>query len=158
MGLGIFFSPLTLLLVSPCKKNWKVKPMIESVNETDMSHRCHQLVDVNTLKENDCPQAIPVQSDGMYHNPPVLGGWGRHPSSRQHRLCTHSPKISQINIKLLKWSLKTRYGQNKETQVCANEGAYPFPRGDNNKIVEINLPSLKNWANFNQTWHKESFG
>ena len=38
-----------------------------------MSHRCHQLVDVNTLKENDSPQAIPVQSNGMYNNPRYSG-------------------------------------------------------------------------------------
>ena len=31
-----------------------------------------------------------------------------------------------------------------EIQVCSNEGQCPFPRGDNNIIVEIHLPSLKN--------------
>ena len=44
----------------------KVMPMIESLNEADMSHRCHQLVDVNTPRGSDSPHAIPVQSDGMY--------------------------------------------------------------------------------------------
>ena len=47
----------------------KVMAMIESVNEADMSQRCRQLVDVNTLRGSDSPHAIPVQSDGMYNNP-----------------------------------------------------------------------------------------
>ena len=52
----------------------KVMPLIESVNDSaDMSHRCHQLVDVNTLRERDSPHAIPVQSHGMYNNPLYLG-------------------------------------------------------------------------------------
>ena len=36
--------------------------MIESVHEADMRHRCHQLVDVNTLRESDSPHAISVHS------------------------------------------------------------------------------------------------
>ena len=43
--------------------------LIESVNEADNRHRCHQLVDVNTLRGSDSTHAIPVQSDGMYNNP-----------------------------------------------------------------------------------------
>ena len=39
---------------------------------------------------------------------PCTRGWVKHLSSRRLRLCTHSPKMSQINTKLLKWWLKTR--------------------------------------------------
>ena len=55
--------------------------MIESVNEADMSHRCRQLVDVNTLKGSDSPNVIPVQSDGIYNNPlyPLYSGVGETP-------------------------------------------------------------------------------
>ena len=53
-------------------------PLIESVNKADMSHRCHQLEDVNTLRGSDSPHAIPVQSDGMYNNP-LYSGVGETP-------------------------------------------------------------------------------
>ena len=56
----------------------KVMAMIESVNEADMSHRCRQLVDVNTLRGSDSPHAIPVQSNGMY-NKPLYSGVGETP-------------------------------------------------------------------------------
>ena len=57
------------------KTSNKVMTMIESVSDSvDMRHRCHQLVDVNTLRGSDSPHAIPVQSDGMYNNPLYSGG------------------------------------------------------------------------------------
>ena len=57
----------------------KFMPLIESVNDSaDMSHRCHQLVDVNTLRESDSPHDIPVQSDSMYNNP-LYSGVGQTP-------------------------------------------------------------------------------
>ena len=34
-----------------------IMDIIESVNEADMSHRCRQLVDVNTLRGSDSPHA-----------------------------------------------------------------------------------------------------
>ena len=43
-----------------------------------MSHRRHQLVDVNTLKGSDSPHAIPEQSEGMYNNP-LYSGLGETP-------------------------------------------------------------------------------
>ena len=53
----------------------------------------------------------------------------------------------------------------KGIQICSNEGSCPFSRGDNYEIVKIRtLTNLKNhllqnhWADFNQTWHKSSFG
>ena len=52
--------------------------LIESVNEADNRHRCHQLVDVNTLWGSDSPHATPVQSDGMYNNP-LYSGVGETP-------------------------------------------------------------------------------
>ena len=52
------------------KTSNKVMPLIESVNDSaDMRHRCHQLVDVKTLRGSDSPHAIPVQSDDMYNKP-----------------------------------------------------------------------------------------
>ena len=43
-------------------------PLIEALNESDMSRRCRQLVDVNTLRGCDYPNAVAVQFDGMYNN------------------------------------------------------------------------------------------
>ena len=51
----------------------------------------------------------------------------------------------------------------KGIQVCSNEGAHPFPRGDNYQIANIDWQKLINlllqnhWANFNQTWQKHSW-
>ena len=51
-----------------------------------MSHKCRQLVDVNTLRGSDSPHAIPVQSDGMYNiYNPLYSGVGEtpfHPSTQ----------------------------------------------------------------------------
>ena len=60
------------------KTSNKIMDIIESVNETDMSHRCRQLLDVNTLRGRDSPHAILVQSDDMY-NYPLHSGVGETP-------------------------------------------------------------------------------
>ena len=39
--------------------------------------------------------------------------------------------------------LCTKHSWLKEIQVCSNEGQCPFPRWNNNTILEIHLPSLK---------------
>ena len=53
-------------------------PLIEALNESDMSRRCRQLVDVNTLGGCDSPNAVFVQCDGMY-NKPLYSGVGETP-------------------------------------------------------------------------------
>ncbi|XP_062577982.1 uncharacterized protein LOC134239870, partial [Saccostrea cucullata] len=60
------------------KTSNKIMPLIETLNEADMSNRCRQLVDVNTLRGSDSPHAIPVQCDGMYNNP-LYSGVGETP-------------------------------------------------------------------------------
>ena len=52
----------------------------------------------------------------------------------------------------------------KGIQVCSNEGSFPFPRGDNYKLVKNTLMKFKihllrnQWVNFNQILHKASLG
>lgn len=60
------------------KASNKVLPLIQNLNEADMSDRCHRLVDVNTLRGYESPHAIPVQCDGMYNNP-LYSGVGETP-------------------------------------------------------------------------------
>ena len=79
----------------------KVMPLIESVNKADMSHRCHQLEDVNTLRGSDSPHAIPVQSDGMYNNP-LYSGVGETPfQPATHTVYSFTENVIK-NTKLLK--------------------------------------------------------
>ena len=60
------------------KSSNTVMPLIEALNESDMSRRCRQLVDVNTLRGCDSPNAVAVQCDGMY-NKPLYSGVGETP-------------------------------------------------------------------------------
>ena len=60
------------------KASNKVLAKIETLNKEDMSHRCRQLVDVNTLRGHESPHTISVQGDGMYNNP-LYSGVGETP-------------------------------------------------------------------------------
>lgn len=60
------------------KTSNKVLAKIETLNTTDMSRRCRQLVDVNTVRGHESPQSIDVQCDGMYNNP-LYSGVGETP-------------------------------------------------------------------------------
>lgn len=51
---------------------------IETLNTANMSRRCRQLVDVNTIRGHESPQSIDVQCDGMYNNP-LYSGVGETP-------------------------------------------------------------------------------
>ena len=55
------------------KSSNTVMSLIKALNESDMSRRCRQLVDVNTLRGCDSPNAVAVQCDGMYNNPLYSG-------------------------------------------------------------------------------------
>ena len=65
---------------------------------------------------------------------------------------------------LISTKLGTKHPWVKGIQVCSNEKARSFPRGDNYEISENTLSKFKNLslqnhcANFNQTWHKASLG
>lgn len=60
------------------KTSNKVLAKIETLNTADMSRRCRQLVDVNTIRGQESPQSIDVQCDGMYNNP-LYSGVGETP-------------------------------------------------------------------------------
>ena len=45
-----------------------VTTKVEKFNETDMSRRCCQLVDISRLRGSKIPHGIPVQYDVMYNN------------------------------------------------------------------------------------------
>ena len=80
------------------KTSNKIMPIIENLNEADMSNRCRQLVDVNTLRGSDSPLPSPYSAMACTITP-CTRGWVRHPSSRRHRLCTHSLKMLHQNIR-----------------------------------------------------------
>ena len=52
--------------------------LIEALNESDMSRRCRQLVDVNTLRGCESPNAVAIQCDGIFYNP-LYSGVGETP-------------------------------------------------------------------------------
>jgi hypothetical protein len=59
--------------------------------------------------------------------------------------------------------LGTNYPWGEDIQVCSNEGRHHPLRGDNSKRVKTHKKIYENLlqnhrANFNQTWHKSSFG
>lgn len=60
------------------KSSNEVLAKIEDINDEDMRRRCRQLVEVNTLRGDDSPHTIAVQSDGMYNNP-LYSGVGETP-------------------------------------------------------------------------------
>ena len=45
---------------------------VKKLNESDMSRKCRQLLDIYRLRGNKYPHAIPVQCDGIYrYNNPL---------------------------------------------------------------------------------------
>ena len=79
-------------------------PKIESLNEADTSHMCHQQVYVNLstpLKE--VIPCLPSLHRALYNN--LLYSEGRG----GHTIPTHSLKMLQTNIRSSKWLLKTKH-------------------------------------------------
>ena len=84
----------------------KVMCIIESLNEADTSHRCHQLVDVNlSMSLKEVIPCLPSLHRALYINLLYWEGRGGHV------LCTHSLKMLQTYIRSSKWLLKTKHAQ-----------------------------------------------
>jgi hypothetical protein len=64
-----------------------------------------------------------------------------------------SRTTGHISIKLV-----TNHPWVKGIQICSIKGPGPLQRGANHKNVKLGWGHLKNWANFDQTWHKSSLG
>ena len=92
-----------------------------------MSRRCRQLVDVNTLRGCDSPNAVAVQFDGMYNNPlysgvgekpsgntnGVLGRWKRHIKIANHKASHQEQNLFKtwpLTWKELCWPLLQSWG------------------------------------------------